>query len=306
MGSLVSILIPTYNAQDYIKPLINKLLDQEIDKDYTLEIIVVDSSSTDNTISIIKNNYPNILLEVIPNRSFDHGGTRNFLASLAKGDYLIFMTQDAIPFDNYLIHNLLKPVIKNKEILISYARQIPNESAKPLEVFARSFNYPEESIVKNSDSINKLGIKAFFNSNVCSLYTRECFVNFGGFPEKIILNEDMIIASKVILNGYSVAYSSKAKVYHSHNYNLKQQYKRYFDIGMAFNDTSYLLQYASNEKEGIKMVLNQIKYLLIKSKWYLIPYSLLESGVKFVAYNMGKNHQKIPLNIKKKLSAYMK
>ncbi|MGR5909261.1 hypothetical protein ACT7C4_01715 [Bacillus pacificus] len=70
------------------------------------------------------------------------------------------------------------------------------------------------------------------------------------FHKKVILNEDLILASKVILEGKNVIYTPTAKVFHSHNYNLKQQFKRYFDIGMAFKSTNYLLEHVSNEKRG--------------------------------------------------------
>jgi rhamnosyltransferase len=301
----ISVLIPTYNAEKYIKTLLNALLNQVLEEDQKLEVIIVDSTSTDNTVSIIQSDYPNVKVEIIPNNKFDHGGTRNYLASLATGQYLLFMTQDAIPFDNYLISNLLKS-FQEKDVLISYARQIPKADANPLEVFARHFNYPPVNQVKDKSTIKELGIKTFFNSNVCSMYDKKTFEYFRGFPEKVILNEDMILASKVILGGYKVVYNAEAKVYHSHNYNLKQQFKRYFDIGMAFSNTSYLLDYASNEKEGFKMVKTQCKYLISKKLFHLILYSIIENGVKFIAYNLGKRHKFFPYKLKRKLSAYMK
>ncbi|AYV73351.1 glycosyltransferase [Bacillus sp. PK3-056] len=302
--SKISILIPTYNASKDIRSLLSKLYAQVID-DKEIEIIIIDSSSTDNTIQIIKEEFPSVLVEVIPNNSFDHGGTRNLLANKASGEYLLFMTQDAIPYDNYLLINLLEP-LKTDNTMISFARQIAKNDASPLERLARLYNYPEKTIVKNMDKIEELGIKTFFNSNVCSMYKKEVFRKYGGFPEKIILNEDMILSSKVILDGYSVSYTSDAKVYHSHNYSIRQQFKRNFDIGMAFSETSYLLKYASNEKEGIKMVLFQIKQLFIQKKLFYLARSIVENFVKYIGYNLGKRHSLLPLKYKKLFSAYMK
>jgi rhamnosyltransferase len=306
LGSkIVSVLIPTYNAEKYIKSLISRLLDQQLDEGYELEIIIVDSSSTDNTVSILLKDYPEVIVKTIPNSNFDHGGTRNYLASLAKGEFLLYMTQDAIPYDSYLIKNLLKP-FNNPEVLISYAKQVPKEDASVLETFARNFNYPDHSIIKNKNNLHELGIKTFFNSNVCSMYRRICFQKFSGFPEKIILNEDMVLASKVILNGFSVSYTAEAKVYHSHNYNLTKQFKRYFDIGIAFEQTSNLLKYVSNEKEGIRMVKEQLKFLINQGEKRLIPFAILETGVKFIGYNLGKRHKYLPDKLKRKWSAYLK
>jgi rhamnosyltransferase len=302
----VSVLIPTYNAEPYIEELLKSLFNQTLKNDVKIEVIIVDSSSSDNTVKILKEKFPQVILEIIPNKSFNHGGTRNLLASKASGEYLLFMTQDAIPYDCNLIMSLLNPFETDENIAVSYARQIPKEDANVLETFVRNFNYPPESCIKEKSSLNSLGIKTFFNSNVCSMYRRDLFEKFGKFPENIILNEDMIFASKVILNGYKVYYAADAKVYHSHNYNLSQQFKRYFDIGMAFDEIRYLLKYASNEKEGLRLVINQMNFLIKNKKIHLVPYAFVETCCKFLGYQIGKRHKLLPKNLKRKLSAYMK
>lgn len=301
----ISVLIPTYNGSKEIINLITKLFTQEIEKTQELEVIIVDSSSTDGTVELVNSVFDNVKVEVIPNHMFDHGGTRNYLATKASGDYLLFMTQDAVPKDENLIKNLILP-LRNEDVVISYARQIPKKDANFLEAITRSFNYPEKTIVKSKDDLDKLGIKTFFNSNVCSMYKKEVFTKYGGFPEKIILNEDMILSSKVILDGKKVSYSAKAEVLHSHNYNLKQQFKRYFDIGMAFEETSFLLKYASNEKEGMKLVRYQFSKLMRNGKVNWLFYMFIENCIKFIGYNFGKRHHFFNKKFKKRFSAYMK
>lgn len=302
---IISVLIPTYNAEKYIFRLLSSLLKQQLTSNYKLEIIIIDSSSTDDTVEIIRSQFPDVLVKIIKNREFDHGRTRNNLAEISSGDYLLFMTQDAIPTNDQLLLKLLNS-LEDKNTLISFARQIPKDNAGELERFARNYNYPSESIVKSKDSLDSLGIKTFFNSNVCSMYKREVFTWFGGFPNNIILNEDMILASKVILNNYNVVYCADGSVYHSHNYNLKHQFKRYFDIGMAFHETNYLLKYVSNEKEGKRMVLSQQRYLISNGLIFLIPVSLLETVVKYTGYLLGKRHNILPKKIKKSFSYYLK
>ncbi|WP_394542404.1 glycosyltransferase family 2 protein [Priestia aryabhattai] len=302
---IISVLIPTYNAQRHIQVLLTKLLQQELQSNQELEIIIVDSSSTDNTISIIEAEYPSVKYRVIKNNEFDHGGTRNLLANISIGDYLLFMTQDAVPYDNFLIKKL-RQSFQEENVVAAYARQVPKEDANRLEVFARNFNYPPHSIIKSKETIQRLGIKTFFNSNVCSMYDKKTFYKFDMFPEKLILNEDMVYASKAILNGSKIYYNSDAKVYHSHNYNFQQQFRRYFDIGMAFEETSYLLKYASNEKEGIRMVVKQLKFLIKGKNFNYVPVALIETLCKFLGYKIGQKHKKMPIHIKKKFSAYMK
>lgn len=301
----VSVLIPTYNAEKYIERLLIKIFNQCLPEDYCIEVIIVDSTSNDNTVTIINEKFPLVKVLVIDNYKFDHGGTRNLLSDISTGEYLLFMTQDAIPYDDHLIINLLNS-FKYPDVHVSYARQIANLDASPLEKFAREFNYPNLSITKSLESIPHMGIKTFFNSNVCSMYKKSSFIQYNKFPEEIILNEDMIFSSKVILNGFKVHYCAEAKVFHSHNYTFKQQFKRYFDIGMAFEQTSFLLKYASNEKEGLRMIKNQIVFLMNQNKYMYIPKAFIDNGFKFLGYYIGKKHNKIPRRIKRKFSAYMK
>ncbi|KYC64647.1 glycosyltransferase [Heyndrickxia coagulans] len=304
--ALVSVLIPTYNAQNTIRELIQSIKSQSLPDNYGLEIILVDSSSTDSTIEIVKKHFPDVKIKVIKNKEFNHGSTRNYLARISKGDYLLFMTQDAIPYDNKLILNLLKNLL-NDDNMICFARQLPKPDAKVLEIFARSFNYPNKKIIKNKEKIKELGVKTFFNSNVCSMYKRKLFEPpFNGFPNDIILNEDLVLAYKVIIRNKNVVYEPAAKVYHSHDYNIKQQFKRYFDIGMAFKETEALFKNISNEKEGLRMLLNQVKYLVKKKKINLILYCLTENVAKLIGYRLGKMNNKIPKNIRSKFSAYSK
>ncbi|MDQ0339460.1 rhamnosyltransferase [Caldalkalibacillus uzonensis] len=299
----ISVLIPTYNAEKHICQLLNGITNQRLNESGRLEIIIVDSSSTDKTIKNVINNFPGVKVFVIDNKDFDHGGTRNYLASLASGEYLLFMTQDAIPFDNNLIINLISEFEDNR-VDIVYARQIPKPDASPIEVFLREFNYPDKRIVKDKNCLKELGIKTFFNSNVCSMYRRSTFNSLGGFPENIILNEDMVLAAKVILNGNKVVYNNKAKVFHSHNYTLPQQFKRYFDIGMAFEQTKYLQKYASNEREGFKFFINLLGYLIKNKKINKLPYAFVETLCKYIAYILGRKHYYLPKQIKVRLSAY--
>lgn len=299
----ISVLIPTYNASRSVNYLLEKLNEQILPSNYQLEIIIMDSSSQDKTREFVRNKFPEVKLKTIKKENFGHGKTRNELQKISEGEFILFMTQDALPKNNKLILNLFNS-FKDSKVAIAYARQIPYSNANQLEKFARNFNYPGDKIIKTKNNISELGIKTFFNSNVCSMYRTQEFLKAGGFEENLILNEDMVLASNLILKGYKVVYNSEAMVSHSHNYNLKQQFKRYFDIGMAFRQTSHLLKYASNEDEGKKMLITILNHLHNKRKYYLIPLILLEFVSKYSGYILGKNYKILPKYVRKKVSAY--
>lgn len=106
----LSILIPMYNAKDYIGNCIESLLHQNISKD-DYEIIIMDDGSSDNSVEIIEHytkQYKNIKLHKEPNSGAF--ATRNKLLKLAKGDYIYNL--DA---DDYIVHNCLGQLLQIAE-----------------------------------------------------------------------------------------------------------------------------------------------------------------------------------------------
>lgn len=295
----ISIIIPTRNAEKYMENLISKLENQTIK---AKEIIVIDTASKDKTREICER-FDIVKFIPIKDGEFDHGGTRNRAAREATGDILVFITQDAIPENDYFLEALVKP-LGTDDICATYGRQVAREEAGPLEVFARKFNYPDEDLIKSSNDIDRLGVKAFFLSNVCSAFIAEEFWKVGGFPEQTIMNEDMIIASKLLFNNKKVCYSSKARVIHSHSYTYIQQFKRNFDVGVVFVDSSHYFNGVKSESEGIKYVKESAKYLIKNGKWYLIPHLIIDSGFRFLGYKAGKSYKKIPMKLVKKMSMH--
>ncbi len=277
----VSIIIPTLNASAHMEKLFPMLQAQDIK---FLEIIIIDSSSGDNTVDIAKGFGAKTI--VIPRHTFNHGKTRNIAAMEAKGDILVFMTQDALPLNDTLLRNLTAP-LQMSDIAAAFGRHIPRSDASPLEVFVRQFNYPDKGSSKGISDIKKYGIKTFFFSNVCSAIKKELFLKAGMFPEGIRANEDMLMAAKLIINGYKVAYVSDAKVIHSHNYSLSQQLRRYYNIGSSLKNNSWILKYARAEGEGIRFIKEQVSFVLKRHKYFWIPYIFLESMTKYAGYRIG-------------------
>ncbi len=295
----IMVIIPTLNASMLLKKQLNSLKQQTVN----IDILVLDSSSGDDTLYFAKEYGAES--RVIKKEDFNHATTRN-IALQYNADFYLFLTQDAQPVDNHLIENLLKP-FSDKEVVISYARQIPYKTADATEKFARNTNYPDTSTIKSKDSLSALGIKTFFSSNSCAMYRASYFKDVGGFTEGLIMNEDMEFAARAILADKKVAYCSDAKVWHSHEYNVKDIFKRYFDIGIFFKTNEWILKevnkYSSTESTGIKQAKKELVYLL-KNSPFSIPKSILFSLTKYIAYKLGYHYDKLPLNIRKVFSLH--
>lgn len=294
----VSLIIPSLNASGYLPNLIQALRAQS---EPPFEIIVIDSSSTDDTVDIARK--AGCVLELVSRADFDHGGTRNRAAKLAQGELLVFMTQDALPANERFLEELARP-IKDGSAVAAYARQIPYPNAFPSEAFARAFNYPSVSSLRSEADISSLGLRAFFFSNVASMVYRGAFLEVGQFPERTVMNEDMLLCARLLRAGHRVAYRAEAIVSHSHNYRLEQQFRRNFDIGAFVSQSGAALGDTRAEGAGVKFALEQIGHLASSGAWTWIPRTTLELGLKFVAYQLGKRERFLSLDLKRRLSMH--
>jgi len=277
----ISLIIPTLNAGADMENLLSRVSTQDVTP---YEIIIIDSSSEDNTVEIAQRFGAKTM--VIPRQIFNHGRTRNLAAGEAEGDILVFMTQDAMPFDNRLLGNLTAP-LEGNDIAASYGRHIPGPDASPPEIFARQFNYPESPLIKSMSLLPSYGIKTFFFSNVCSAVKRDIFFKAGMFPEGVRSNEDMLLAARIILDGCRVAYVPDARVIHSHTYSLFRLFTRYYNIGASLKNNRWVLKYARSEGEGLRFVREELRFLLEQQHYTWVPYIFPEALAKYAGYRIG-------------------
>jgi rhamnosyltransferase len=279
---LVSIIIPTFNAGTKFGELLEALDTQTLRAE---EILVIDSTSTDGTAELAQSRGCKVVQ--INKHDFEHGTTRNFGVAQTDSEFVVFLTQDAIPADEHVIAELIKPLEADPNIAICYGRQLPKPNAGPLERFWREFNYPPHSVLKTEKDIPILGLRAFFCSNCCSAIRRSTFDKLGGFKNNVIVNEDMLFAAKATLQGYSVYYSAAAKVYHSHSYSLPQTFKRYFNIGRFFADNKWILKYAALKRYSADTLKAGVKAFWKKRMPHYIGVLLTEFIVKAIACKLG-------------------
>lgn len=226
--------------------------------------------------------------------AFDHGGTRDRGMRISKADIVILMTQDAIPVNERVFEKLMKTLVSDCKVAVSYARQVPEKNCGILETYTRIFNYPKESIVKSQKDMEKMGIKTYFCSNVCAAYKRETYLKLGGFETDIIFNEDMVFAANAIKENYKIAYEADAIVMHAHDYTGIQLMKRNFDLGVSQACYPEIFANVKSENEGIRLVKQTALYLIKRGKPFKIVELFLKSGCKYMGYQLGKHYTSLP------------
>ena len=286
----VDIIIPAYHPGNEFEKLLESLSGQS----YPVEKILVMNTEAEFWNSEWESKFPKVKVTHLKKSEFDHGGTRRMAAELSDGDVMVYMTQDAVPADENLIRNLIRPLQENPRVGAAYARQLAREDCAYLEKYTRAFNYPEISSIKWEKDTDKYGIKTYFCSNVCAAYRKSIYEENGGFVKKAIFNEDMIYAGTIAKKGYGIAYVADACVIHSHNYSCCQQFHRNFDLGVSQAEHPEIFSGIPSEGEGLRLVKKSLAYLVKTGHIWLIPKLVGQSGFKYMGYFLGKRYEKLP------------
>ncbi len=231
----VSIVIPTYNAAGYLPNLIKAIKMQS--NIINPEIIFVDSESADETTELA--NYYNIKVIKIKKKEFNHGLARNLGAKNAKGDYIIFTVQDALPIDNFTYANMLSILINNKRVIGVSTKQTPYPDA---DLFSQwqVYNHNTTLELNNTNFISSLPFNTnfyklpFFEKRKISLYDDVCscvrkseFFKLGAY-QRINFAEDIEFSIRALLRGYKIGFTGKNGVIHSHNRPTEYFFRRYY------------------------------------------------------------------------------
>lgn len=279
----ISVIIPTMNAEQSIGPLLRALRKQTLPPQ---EIIVADSQSEDRTADIARELGATVL--PVLRKTFNHGGTRDAALKSSRGDYVLFLTHDAIPARDDLIENLAQALQRDETVAAAYARQIPRADATAMERLVRQYNYPDRGHVYDRRDIQVHGIKTFFTSNACTMYKRAAYMALGGFERDVKTNEDMLFAAKAIHGGYAVAYVPEAQVIHSHNFTFKEQYQRNFIQGYEIERHKDMLATGSQNAAGMKLVKYVSKELLMRGKFLSWVWFGFDCCARYAGSWMGK------------------
>ena len=286
----VDVLIPVYRPDGKLTELLKRLKMQN----YPIHRVILMNTEEKHFPTELTGIWDRVEVYHLAKEEFDHGGTRDRGVRMSTADLVLCMTQDAMPADETLIEELVKP-FEDPEVWAAYARQLPNEDCREVEKYTRSFNYPEQSMVKTKEDLDRLGIKTFFCSNVCAAWRREKYLELGGFVKHTIFNEDMILAGTMIKQGGKIAYCAKAKVIHSHNYSAFQQFHRNFDLAVSQTMYPEVFGGIRSESEGIKLVKKSLSYCIKTGKPWLMIQVVTQSAGKLLGYKMGQRYRSLPM-----------
>lgn len=210
---MISIVIRTLNEAKYLPDLLLGIKSQRVAGE-DIEVIVVDSGSTDGTVDIAIQHGCRVIN--ILKSEFTFGRSLNIGCEASNGEYLVFVSGHCIPVDENWLSELIAP-LKNGLASYTYGRQIGGDQTRFSEHQIFSKYFPEDA---------SLAQKGFFCNNANAAILSDAWREYQ-FDEELTGLEDMELAKRLVLAGYNIAYAEKASVYHLHEETWAQVKRRY-------------------------------------------------------------------------------
>tara|TARA_Y100000588_G_scaffold395323_2_gene523402 strand:- start:7238 stop:8212 length:975 start_codon:yes stop_codon:yes gene_type:complete len=207
----VSLVIRCYNEEEHIGRLLSGIMQQSL---VDVEIVIVDSGSTDGTLAIVSD-YPVKLVSIAP-EDFSFGRSLNLGCRAASGDIIAIASAHVYPTYNDWLERLVSP-FSDPDIALTYGRQIGNETSKFSEKQVLAQWFSEQSNLNQDNP---------FCNNANAAIRRSLWDQVE-YDESLTGLEDTAWANHAMNLGYKIAYVAEAEIVHVHNESMKQIYNRY-------------------------------------------------------------------------------
>lgn len=240
---VATVVILTYNGEHYLREILDAVEGQVFDG--TFEVLVIDSGSTDATLSIVAE-FPQVRLHTIPNEEFGHGRTRNLAARLARGEFVVFLTHDATPASERWLQRMIEPFLIAPSVMAVLGNQIPRPHCPPImkyEIQGVFGRYGQDFSVHvmhqgdYGDNEQAMAVMGFY-SDVNSAVRRDFLLNTIPYRD-VRYAEDQLFGHELIEQGYRKAYAPLAAVIHSNDVTFAEYPRRIFDETVGLREIGF-------------------------------------------------------------------
>lgn len=197
-----SVVIRTLNEAEHLDDLLG-MIGRQKTAGLDIEVIIVDSGSTDATLSIAKQY--DCVIEHIEKAEFSFGRSLNRGCAASVGDILVFISGHCVPVDENWLQVLCQPLIDGG-VAYSYGRQIGDDDS----------NYSERRIfAKYFPDTSRIPQDGFLCNNANAALLRSVW-QAQPFDEELTGLEDMELAKRLVAGGMAIGYVAEAPVFHHH------------------------------------------------------------------------------------------
>ena len=211
---LVSIVIRTLNDERHLNELLDAVADQDLPANWSHEVVLVDSGSTDGTLAIARSH--NCKIEHIAKDDFTFGRSLNLGCDQSNGDIIVMVSGHCVPTNNHWLKELTTPIAKGI-VDYTYGRQLGRDGTKYSETRVFEKFFPARTLIPQH---------GFFTNNANAALSRETFEKYR-FNESLTGLEDMHLARRLVEDGGLIGYVAESCVYHIHDESWPQVRNRY-------------------------------------------------------------------------------
>jgi len=306
----ISIIILVKNGGAHLEEALERVFSQKVECEF--EVVAIDSGSRDNSKEIL-GRFP-VRVQEIPPAAFNHGETRNLGASLAEGSYLVYLTQDAIPWDDHWLERLVEPLQEDPMVAGAFSSHRPRkdcplmEKRQILETELTSGKMKRVNVAIGNPAYERSPYPFIWFSNTSSCIRKTVWEKWPF--RRLDFAEDQEWAKRVLEAGYKTVYVPDSIVIHSHHYKPARNFRRHFEHARAMKEI-----FGKEEFPRFKAIFSatrqsvQADYRFFRSEtgsgwgfyrcffpslfWYLSA---------FTGLWLGTHLEKIPLTLRAKLS----
>lgn len=201
----ISVIVLTRNSEKHLEKCINSILMQKYPD---FEVIIIDSNSTDKTLSILdKYNSIEKQLEIVRfSKDISVGKARQIGVDNAKGEIIAFVDSDIeLPHENWL-KNMSEPLQDETVAGVQTLAKTKDSDPPILKKIHARFEYNDRIIdINNYQPIGTSHI----------LLKKDILQNAGGIPD-VFHGEDIVVMKRIMELGYKFVYLKEEKCYHYH------------------------------------------------------------------------------------------
>jgi rhamnosyltransferase len=219
MKPTCSVIIRAYNEERHIGRLLTGIRQQTLQD---VQVILVDSGSTDATVEIAQRHFPVEVVSIRP-EEFTFGRSLNLGISHASADWVVMASAHVYPVYPDWLERLLGP-LKDGSTAAAYGKQRGTESTHFSEHEIFRHWYPEHSVMRQNTP---------FCNNANAVIQRSLWEQHN-YDESLPALEDLAWTYWAHKQGYYISYVAEAEIIHVHQETWRGIFNRYRREGMAF------------------------------------------------------------------------
>lgn len=288
---VVTAIVPTLNGEATLPALLSSI--ERARRQRPIELVAIDSGSKDGTLSLLRAAGARVL--DLGGAPFGHASARNRAAAHARGDVLVWLTQDVEPAGDGWLEPLVE-ALADTSVAGAFGRQLPR-GASPEEEFLALTNYPERARRIGADDLSAgIGPGRILYSSAFAAMRRDAWKRIP-FPD-VVMSEDQAWAMAVLRAGYAVEYVPGATAWHGHRLSLGRAFRRNFDSGSSLGRLGVA---GGQWRSGLAHLGRELRWIATHHGIGAAGHAVLYESVRMLGFQVGRLESRLPHSLSRGL-----